>query len=105
MQASRHYLSGATTLLVLTLLAEEDLYGYEIIKRLEERSQNVFRYQAGTLYPALYRMEKDKLITKTETERRVYYSITKKGRLHLEKELEGWQEFSKGVAGVLHPVG
>ena len=90
MQTSKHFLSGATTLLVLSILAEEDLYGYEIIKRLEKRSQNVFRYQAGTLYPALYRMEKDKLISKKEDDRRVYYRITKKGREHLKEEVKGW---------------
>ena len=101
MQTSKHYLSGTSTLLVLALLEKEDLYGYEIIKRLEEKSSNIFRYQAGTLYPALYRMEKEKLITKQESERRVYYSITNKGRIRLTEERKEWEEFSKGVQGVL----
>lgn len=103
---TRHYLSGVSSLLILKLLSEGELYGYQIIKKLEQRSQNVFSYQAGSLYPVLYKMEKDGLIRRTERvdeneKRRVYYAITPVGRRQLEKELVEWEKFSVGVRGVL----
>ena len=107
--AARHYLSGVSSLLILRLLEEQELYGYQIIKQLEQRSQNVFSYQAGSLYPVLYRMEKDGLIRHTEREdehqkRRVYYSITPAGKKQLAAELKEWQQFAAGVDGVLKPM-
>jgi len=107
--AAKHYLSGVSSLLILRLLSEGELYGYQIIKQLEQRSQNVFSYQTGSLYPVLYRMEKDGLICHTEREdetqkRRVYYSITPAGQKQLERELREWKQFAAGVNGVLKPA-
>ena len=50
-------LSGSTTLLLLQLLSEREMYGYEMIETLRDRSQNVFELKAGTLYPLLHGLE------------------------------------------------
>jgi DNA-binding PadR family transcriptional regulator len=102
--SSRHFLSGVSVLLILSLLSEKNLYGYEIIKQLEERSDYTFQYQAGSLYPVLYKLEKNEYIRKIEKDRRVYYSITPKGVRHLKEEQKEWAKFSNGVQSVLCSV-
>ena len=54
--------TGSTTMLLLKLLEDGDLYGYQMIERLEERSNNVFALKAGTLYPLLHNMEEQGLV-------------------------------------------
>ena len=56
----RGLIGGSTVMMLLSLLEEKDCYGYEIIKEIGERSQNVFRFKEGTLYPVLHRMETEK---------------------------------------------
>ena len=53
-------LSGSTSMLVLALLKEREMYGYEIIEELERRSNHVFKLKEGTLYPILHALEKDR---------------------------------------------
>ena len=53
MAVDRSLVSGSTTMLLLKLLSEKDMYGYEMIETLREKSQNVFELKAGTLYPCL----------------------------------------------------
>ena len=57
MAVDRSLVSGSTTMLLLKLLSEKDMYGYEMIETLREKSQNVFELKAGTLYPLLHGME------------------------------------------------
>ena len=54
MAADRTWLSGSMGMLILRLLSEKDMYGYEMIDTLRKRSQNVFELKAGTLYPLLH---------------------------------------------------
>ena len=56
MAVDRSLVSGSTTMLLLKLLSEKDMYGYEMIETLRENSQNVFELKAGTLYPLLHGM-------------------------------------------------
>lgn len=76
-------LSGSTTLLLLQLLSEREMYGYEMIETLRDRSQNVFELKAGTLYPLLHGLEEKGFLEAYEREAggktRKYYRITKKG--------------------------
>ena len=60
MAVDRSLVSGSTTMLLLKLLSEKDMYGYEMIETLREKSQNVFELKAGTLYPVLHGMEDKK---------------------------------------------
>lgn len=102
----KNYQGAAGPLLVLALLAEEDLYGYEIIRRLEQRSQQAFRYQEGTLYPVLHRLEKEGAVKSYEkaapTGRvRKYYALTPKGRRQLAAETAQFSAFREAVGKVL----
>ena len=81
MTVNKGYLAGGASLLVLSLLEKEDQYGYQIIRRLEERSQKVFSLQEGTLYPVLHKLENKGYITSYEQQAptgrmRKYYRIT-----------------------------
>ena len=90
---------GTTTVIVLSLLADLDrpMYGYEIIKELEARSQGFFRFKEGLVYPRLHEMQRQGLLRaewqgQEGSRRRKFYSITEKGRRQLEEDLElNWQ--------------
>ena len=60
MAIDRSLLSGSNGMLLLKLLEEKDLYGYEMIEMLRERSMNVFELKAGTLYPILHKLEEQR---------------------------------------------
>ena len=106
MAIDKSLVSGSTTMLLLKLLAERDMYGYEMIEALRMRSENVFELKAGTLYPLLHNLEQKKLLTVYEKEAggkvRKYYSITKEGRKLLKQKKEEWDIYAKAVANVLN---
>ena len=58
----RELVKGSTSLLLLQLLGERDMYGYELVKELEKRSANEFSIKEGTLYPALHKLEKQEYV-------------------------------------------
>lgn len=105
MKIDKSLISGSTTMLLLKLLEEKDMYGYEMIEVLRERSQNVFELKAGTLYPLLHNLEEKGLLTAYEREAgnkvRKYYSITKNGKKTLDEKKGEWELYSKAVASVL----
>lgn len=105
MAIDKSLLSGSTAMLLLKLLSEKNMYGYEMIEELGKRSQNVFALKAGTLYPLLHGMEDKGLLTCYEQDfqgkTRKYYSITGKGLKELQEKKNAWQEYSQAVAGVL----
>lgn len=105
MAIDKSLLSGSTTMLLLKLLSEKDMYGYEMIETLQKRSQNVFVLKAGTLYPLLHSLEDKGYLTVYEREAggktRKYYSITKEGKSILMAKKEEWKEYSSAVAEVL----
>ena len=105
MAVDKGYVSGSSRMLVLNLLSEKSLYGYELIKTLKERSNDVFDMKEGTLYPILHKLENDELIVSSNQEVsgrvRKVYSITDKGIRVLSKEKEEWREFSFAVNQVL----
>ena len=105
MTLSKNQVSGNTAMLILKLISEKDMYGYEMIDTLRRKSQNVFELKAGTLYPLLHGMEEKGLLTAYEQEYagkvRKYYSITKKGKQELAKKTEEWQEYASAVTNVL----
>lgn len=108
MAVDKSLVSGSTGLLVLKLLSERDMYGYEMIETLEKRSNHVFELKAGTLYPLLHGMEARGELTAYEKEiggkTRKYYRITKAGRKLLGKKKEEWKEYSEAVTQVLGGV-
>ena len=99
-------LPGSTTMLVLALLKNEEMYGYQIIEELERRSEKVFQLKEGTLYPILHGLEKDRLVTAREAEapngrQRRYYRITAAGLKALEAREQEWRVYSKTVTAIL----
>ena len=62
MKISKELLKGSTNLLVLNLLKDENMYGYEMIRKLKEKSENIFEFQEGTLDPILHSLEEKWLI-------------------------------------------
>lgn len=105
MAIDRTLLSGSMGMMILRLLSEKDMYGYEMIDTLKNRSENVFELKAGTLYPLLHTLEAKSLLTSYEQEvlgkTRIYYKITKDGQKHLEKKKEEWREYTKAVSNVI----
>lgn len=105
MALDKSLISGSTTMLILRLLEEKDMYGYEMIETLQKKSQNVFQLKAGTLYPLLHTLEGKGYLTSYEDSTgpkvRKYYSITKNGKKFLFQKKEEWKEYSAAVANIL----
>lgn len=105
---------GSTTILILSLLSEGPMYGYQIVKELAARSGGVFEFKEGTLYPALHRMEQEGLVRSywesvdtavTDPEGfhppRKYYAITEKGQDALAHRAADWSSFARALLRVL----
>ncbi|MBE6759640.1 MAG: PadR family transcriptional regulator [Ruminococcaceae bacterium] len=105
MKIDKSLLSGSSAMLVLKLLAERDMYGYQIIEELSARSQNVFEMKSGTLYPLLHTLEQKGWVSayeQTENGReRRYYAITEDGRRRLSEKHEEWEQFALAVQRVM----
>jgi PadR family transcriptional regulator PadR len=106
MAIDKALLTGSTTMLILKLLAEKDMYGYQMIEELGKKSNNAFNLKAGTLYPILHDLEKADMVNSYDdyaegARVRKYYHLTQKGRgLLTEKEAE-WTVYTKAVNKVL----
>lgn len=105
MAIDKSLISGSTSMLILRLLEDKDMYGYEMIENLEKKSNNVFTLKAGTLYPLLHSLEEKDYLTSYEDEVngkvRKYYSITKNGKKYLNSKKEEWNEYQTAVLNVL----
>ena len=106
MKFDKSLLSGSTQLLVLSIVAQEDAYGYEIITKLAEKSEHAFEMKEGTLYPVLHSLEKDGYLTAYEQEtaggrKRRCYHVTDKGLKELAAQKEQWKVFASSVDLVL----
>ncbi len=100
---------GSTAVMILRLLVEKPMYGYQIVKELQRRSEGYFELEQGTLYPALHRMEKDKLVRSQwqvieDGPSRKYYHITDEGRAELEQSARKWSDFSRHLLKLLDGV-
>ena len=110
MAQGRELMKGSTDSLLLYLISQQPMYGYQIIKELERKSQGYFRFKEGTLYPALHRLEEAGLIlgrwqTLPGGRQRRYYHITEKGRATLVEKRHQWQDFLAAMNLVLRPTG
>jgi PadR family transcriptional regulator len=106
MSFDRELLKGSITLLVLKLLSEREMYGYQIIQEACRRSEDAFQFKEGTLYPALHLLESrgylrsEWRVAKSGRERK-YYALTSKGRKMAAKSRGEWKLFTKAVEAVL----
>ncbi len=99
-------LQGTLDLLILKTLHRGPLHGYGIAVHIERVSEEVLRVEEGSLYPALHRLERDRLLQgswgKSETGRRVkFYRLTPAGRKHLAAEEENWARLTRAVGRLL----
>ena len=98
--------TGSTAVMILRLLVEKPMYGYQIVKELQTRSEGYFNLEQGTLYPALHRLEKDSLVESRwevveDGPSRKYYHITDTGKAELEKSVRQWSDFSRNLLKLL----
>ncbi len=87
-------------------MAEGPLHGLAISRQIHADTEDALKVEEGALYPALHRLERDELVQGSwgisETRRRAkFYELTKKGRSHLEREVERWMSHANAVASVL----
>lgn len=106
MPIDKSLLTGSTTVLILKLLEEKDMYGYEMIATLAQRSNHAFDLKAGTLYPLLHNLEKAGLVISfeqtAENERtRKYYRLTQQGKTALQTKEREWYAYADAVHRVL----
>ncbi|WP_352418633.1 PadR family transcriptional regulator [Proteiniborus sp.] len=99
---------GVLNILILKMISEKDMYGYELIQVMDEKSNGYFKLKEGSLYPVLYRLEDEGLIesywNKEPSKRTVprkYYKITKKGVAVFKVYIEEWNDFLDGTKGIL----
>ena len=96
---------GGMDMLILHLLAERDMYGYEMVTELAGRSSEVFQLKEGTLYPLLHRLEKEGSVSAYEEKKggrvRRYYRLTRKGGEKLRERTEAWERYAGAVNAVL----
>ena len=95
--------------LLLCLTSQQPMYGYQIIKELEKKSQGYFKFKEGTLYPALHRLERAGLLlgqwqTLLNSRQRRYYYITDKGHRVLVAKRSQWQDFFTAMNLIIQPV-
>jgi PadR family transcriptional regulator, regulatory protein PadR len=93
---NKELMKGSIDILLLSLISKKDMYGYEMVKRLKDSSDDLYNMSEGTLYPALKRLEKNEWVTSywNETDkgsRRKYYRITERGVEELSLKLKDWQ--------------
>ena len=106
MDVSQDLVRGTVVPIVLSLVEERAMYGYEIVKLVNARSNGVLQWREGTLYPALHKLESEKLIKSSwqaaeSGKQRKYYTITRKGKRQLAANRAEWQSFSTAVASLL----
>jgi PadR family transcriptional regulator len=97
---------GTLDLLLLKILALEPLHGWAISQRLTQISGDVLQVSDGSLYPALHKLEQEGWIKSewkpSENNRRAkFYSLTRLGRRHLEKEAANWNRLSSAISHVV----
>lgn len=105
-QPNTSFLAGTLDLIVLQLLQAEPTNGYDLTLRIQAISHEVLNVNAGSLYPALYRLEQRGLLKaawdRSESGRRTkVYSVTAAGRRHLAELRESWERFSGALRTIL----
>jgi len=106
MAVNSDMLGSAVETIILKLLNERMMYGYEIIKVVNERTQGAFAWKEGTLYPCLHRMEQTGVIASEWQDGpfgkpRKYYKLTRRGEALTQEKVAEWKTFSGAMDAVL----
>ncbi|MHB8519891.1 MAG: PadR family transcriptional regulator [Limisphaerales bacterium] len=101
------FLNGVPELLVLRFLAQREMYGYELVKQVQARSQETFSFGEGCIYPILHYLEEARLVSsrrrQIEGRSRYYYRLTSRGQKRLDELTREWNQVTAGVAAALTP--
>lgn len=102
----RELLKGSISLMILKLLSERDMYGYQIIQETARRSEDVFQFKEGTLYPALHQLHRRGYLRSDwrmgdNGRERKYYGLTAKGRKIAQESQRNWTFFTNAVNAIL----
>ena len=103
---SRTLFPGALEMMVLRILKRESLHGYALVQRIQQTSNDLLQVEEGSLYPALQRLLKARLVSAewgvSSTNRRVrIYHITPAGQKHLSAEMSSFEQMLEGITRVL----
>ncbi len=106
MKFDKELIKGGTTMLILNLLSTGDMYGYQMVRELEKRSDNIFTLKEGTMYPILHSLESGGMVEaywedSTSGRKRKYYHITSKGKRLLNEKKKEWEIYSNTVNRVI----
>jgi PadR family transcriptional regulator PadR len=100
-----NFLNGVPELLVLELLSRQEMYGYEIVRAIQEKTREQFTFGEGCIYPLLHWLEETRLVSsrrqEVEGRSRNYYQLTARGRKRLEALAQEWKEVVAGVGLVI----
>ncbi len=101
-QSNPPFMSGVPELLLLRLLHDQEMYGYELVRSIKQVTNEAISLGEGVIYPVLHGLERNgSLKSKRKAvggRTRVYYSVTKKGRDRLDKLRDDWRRIQGGVA-------
>lgn len=105
MKINKELMKGSTSILILTLLKSEDMYGYQITQELERRSVSTFE-ERGDFIPMLHALEKEGAVESywydtDEGRRRKYYKLTDTGKEMLESKQKEWNVFKKAMNSII----
>jgi transcriptional regulator len=96
---------GTVDMLILEVISAGPSYGYQIAQTVLERSRGYFEITEGSLYPALHRLERQRLLAshwqQADGRERKYYKLTPAGRAALAARKKEWSAFTRGVQGIL----
>jgi PadR family transcriptional regulator PadR len=107
---SRDLFPGALEIMILESLRRQPSHGYALVQHIQQRSNNLLQVEEGSLYPALQRLLKARMVTadwtvSASTNRRVrIYQITRAGLRHLEREISSFDRMLEGIQMVLGPA-
>jgi len=100
-----NFLNGVPELLILRLLADQAMYGYELVKAIRSSTDEAIVFGEGVVYPLLHALEEEGLLATRRSivsgRPRVYYRVTAKGKRRLAKSAAEWRRISVAVTGVL----
>lgn len=109
MEINKDLVAASSTLIVLGILAEDESYGYELLRRVREASSGQMDWTDGMLYPVLHRLERlghveARWETSESGRRRKYYRITPAGRAQLADERGQWEAVDAALRGIWRTV-
>ncbi|WP_353893012.1 PadR family transcriptional regulator [Proteinivorax hydrogeniformans] len=109
MKIDKDLMKGSTKMLILNLLSTGDMYGYQMVKELEEKSDQTFTLKEGTMYPILHALESEGMVQSywdvgESGRKRKYYNITDKGEKLLQEKKKEWEVYSRTVNKVIGGV-